>query len=481
MKEPAGVERTLRINLLNLMADPNLAVRTGDDELRHRRPQTLPPDGSGDQTDNETKTPRSDDEDDVDAVEARLEKIRELLPQGSDSMGSFVDTNLSGLTPKWRNWVVRGLFTIFMIGGFVLFVRKGATWLMFLVFIIQLKCFHEIIKIALYVYRLYDLPWFRALSWYFLITSDYFLFGESLIDYWSIVLRKDEFLRGLVVHHRMVSFILYILGFVWFVLSLRKGLYLRQFSLFAFTHVVLLLIVSQSFLLVNNLLQGLIWFLAPVSMVICCDIMSYVFGFFFGKTPLIKLSPKKTWEGFIGGAVSTVVFALLLATYMMDKPFFVCPIESYYENDDHNCTFPLAFQKADYAVPRQFSFVFKLLRREPVLRLEPFLIHSVVLALFASLIAPFGGFFCVRIQTGVQNQRFRRHNPGSRWTDGSFRLSIAYGLLRLCVFALIPTISKLEQNRPTDSVVAGGRAVGHLRRFKAAANRKRFTRELITR
>ena len=31
--------------------------------------------------------------------------------------------------------------------------------------------------------------------------------------------------------------------------------------------------------------------------------MAYVFGFFFGRTPLIKLSPKKTWEGFIGGAV----------------------------------------------------------------------------------------------------------------------------------------------------------------------------------
>jgi hypothetical protein len=28
-------------------------------------------------------------------------------------------------------------------------------------------------------------------------------------------------------------------------------------------------------------------------------------GFFFGRTPLIKLSPKKTWEGFLGGCVGT--------------------------------------------------------------------------------------------------------------------------------------------------------------------------------
>jgi phosphatidate cytidylyltransferase len=74
------------------------------------------------------------------------------------------------------------------------------------------------------------------------------------------------------------------------------------------------LIVTQSFLIINNLLQGLVWFLVPVSMIICCDIMSYVFGFFFGKTPLIKLSPKKTWEGFIGGAFSTVVFGLIVSS-----------------------------------------------------------------------------------------------------------------------------------------------------------------------
>ena len=45
-------------------------------------------------------------------------------------------------------------------------------------------------------------------------------------------------------------------------------------------------------------------------MIICNDVMAYMFGFFFGKTPLIKLSPKKTWEGFIGGGLATVLFGL---------------------------------------------------------------------------------------------------------------------------------------------------------------------------
>jgi phosphatidate cytidylyltransferase len=58
--------------------------------------------------------------------------------------------------------------------------------------------------------------------------------------------------------------------------------------------------------------QGLIWFIVPVSMVVINDVMAYLFGFFFGKTPLIKLSPKKTWEGFIGGAISTVILGAMV-------------------------------------------------------------------------------------------------------------------------------------------------------------------------
>ena len=33
----------------------------------------------------------------------------------------------------------------------------------------------------------------------------------------------------------------------------------------------------------------------PILMVVINDVMAYMFGFFFGKTPLIQLSPKKTW------------------------------------------------------------------------------------------------------------------------------------------------------------------------------------------
>jgi CDP-diglyceride synthetase len=47
-------------------------------------------------------------------------------------------------------------------------------------------------------------------------------------------------------------------------------------------------------------------------------------GFFFGRTPLIKLSPKKTWEGFVGGALLTLVASWYLARYMSRFPWMIC-------------------------------------------------------------------------------------------------------------------------------------------------------------
>ncbi len=72
--------------------------------------------------------------------------------------------------------------------------------------------------------------------------------------------------------------------------------------------------------------EGLIWFILPIMMVVINDVMAYMFGFFFGKTPLIQLSPKKTWEGFIGGGISTVALAILLSYFMCQYDYLICPI-----------------------------------------------------------------------------------------------------------------------------------------------------------
>ena len=45
------------------------------------------------------------------------------------------------------------------------------------------------------------------------------------------------------------------------------------------------------------------------------DTMAYLVGSFIGKTPLSPISPKKTWEGTIGGALLAVVIVVLVGSY----------------------------------------------------------------------------------------------------------------------------------------------------------------------
>lgn len=56
----------------------------------------------------------------------------------------------------------------------------------------------------------------------------------------------------------------------------------------------------------------MIWFVLPAMLVVINDIFAYLFGYFFGKHQLIALSPKKTWEGYIGGAISTCLFSVIV-------------------------------------------------------------------------------------------------------------------------------------------------------------------------
>ncbi|KAJ8977544.1 hypothetical protein NQ317_012923 [Molorchus minor] len=327
------------------------------------------------------------------------------ISTGTNKTPSILQSLVEDLPDKWRNWVVRGIFIV---------IYGGPLALMITTLVVQVKCFQEIINIGYSVYRIHGLPWFRSLSWYFLITSNYFFYGESLVEYFGVVINRTDFLRVLVTYHRFISFCLYCGGFVWFVLSLVKKYYMKQFSLFAWTHVALLIVVTQSYLIIKNIFEGLIWFIVPVSMIICNDIMAYVFGFFFGKTPLIKLSPKKTWEGFIGGGVSTVVFGFFMSYLMCQHPYFVCPIE-YSETLGRmtmECEPGILFRPTSYQFPGFLSGFLNIFGINDSITIYPFMLHSLSLSLFSSVIGPFGGFFASGFKRAFKIKDFGDVIPG---------------------------------------------------------------------
>jgi phosphatidate cytidylyltransferase len=69
---------------------------------------------------------------------------------------------------------------------------------------------------------------------------------------------------------------------------------------------------------------GVWWVFAGVIIVVSVDVAAYASGLSFGKHPLApKISPKKTWEGFLGSLIAAVVAGSLVGTLMLGQPLWV--------------------------------------------------------------------------------------------------------------------------------------------------------------
>ena len=109
---------------------------------------------------------------------------------GSNTDAAIEERMPDMIPKKYRNYWIRFVVTWILIGVFVLIVQLGAIPLSVLVLLVQLICFNEIITIGYKVYRTYNLPWFRTLSWYFLFTFNYYLYGDFLSNFFKYYLMK---------------------------------------------------------------------------------------------------------------------------------------------------------------------------------------------------------------------------------------------------------------------------------------------------
>jgi phosphatidate cytidylyltransferase len=65
------------------------------------------------------------------------------------------------------------------------------------------------------------------------------------------------------------------------------------------------------------------WTLAFIVTAVAADTGAYAFGLMFGKHPMAPvISPKKTWEGFAGGAAASLVAGVLLSTLMLGNTWW---------------------------------------------------------------------------------------------------------------------------------------------------------------
>ncbi|SPJ91076.1 probable CDS1 - CDP-diacylglycerol synthase [Fusarium torulosum] len=313
---------------------------------------------------------------------------------------------------KKANFITRTFWTFVMFALFFTALFMGHIYIITIITAVQIVSFKEVIAIANVPSRARSLRSTKSLNWYWLATTMYFLYGETVIYYFKHIILVDKVLLPLATHHRFISFILYVFGFVFFVTSLQAGHYKFQFTNFAWTHMALYLIVVQAHFIMNNVFEGMIWFFLPAALVITNDIFAYICGILFGRTQLIKLSPKKTVEGFVGAWIMTIIFALLLSSIMMRSKYFICPVNDLGANifTGLQCDPNPAFLPKTYEMPDLFFL--PETAKNLSLTIAPMQIHSLNLATFASLIAPFGGFFASGLKRTFKIKDFGDSIPG---------------------------------------------------------------------
>jgi len=273
-----------------------------------------------------------------------------------------------------------------------------------------------------------------------------------------------------------LSFLLYSTTFVVSIATMHKDHIRFQVNQLCWTILVLCLTVGQLKYIMHNVYNGLIWFALPIMLVVFNDSFAWLGGVTCGRKfidrELMALSPNKTWEGFVVGWIGTMVAGWHLSRYMAQFTWMTCPTNSFsLLPESLDCELDPIFQKAKHIFPSQ---IFEVLPRpivhmipgvvdicissspaldttgegsdsildgvmgemggatattltacvsgnehhthhhfELVLKnFYPVQIHALGLSLFASFVAPFGGFLASAIKRAYGLKDFASFIPG---------------------------------------------------------------------
>ncbi|XP_078429588.1 phosphatidate cytidylyltransferase 1-like isoform X1 [Wolffia australiana] len=312
---------------------------------------------------------------------------------------------------KYKSMRIRIHSSIWMIGGFVFVIYMGHLYIWAMIVVVQIVMAKELFNLRRQANETRRLPWFRALNWHFFFTAMIFFYGRFVSRQLVNTVSSDKLLyklvSGLIKYQMVICYFLYIAGFVWFILTLKKKMYKYQFGQYAWTHMIVFWVFAQSSFAVANIFEGIFWFLLPASLIVINDIAAYFFGFFFGRTPLIKLSPKKTWEGFIGASITTIISAFLLSNFLGGFQWLTCPrkdLSTGWLQCDPGPLFKPELHSLSGWVPYWFPW-----KEVTVL---PVQWHALAIGLFASIIAPFGGFFASGFKRAFKLKDFGDSIPG---------------------------------------------------------------------
>jgi len=354
---------------------------------------------------------------------------------------------------KGKKILVRLFSSLLMISLFIGCVLSGHIYVCLLVAFIELLLFRELVRVrySAFFHAIQDnIPLFRTTQWLWFTVSILYTYG----DFISEVFTSNQDLHHLQTYARYftsISFLLYSGTFILTIATMREGHIKFQLNQLSWTIVVICLTVGQLKYIMHNIFNGLFWFALPVLLVVTNDVMAYVCGMTCGRKfiphTFIPFSPNKTWEGFIGGAIFTMFCSWYLARALAQFKWMTCPTNEFnFQPTTLTCELDPIFEVAQYRFSPQLfellptfvvnmipgviekcsindgDFITACISGEPshvhyhfelaTKNIYPVQFHAVALSIFASFVAPFGGFLASAIKRAYGIKDFDSMIPG---------------------------------------------------------------------
>lgn len=355
---------------------------------------------------------------------------------------------------KFKKISIRLFFGFLMVFIFLSLSYMGHIYLCGLIFFTEVMLFRELVKVR---YNTFfhiieeTIPLFRTTQWLWFWTSIFYTYSDFVVE----VIKGNTSLHYLLSYaqfHTGFAFLLYSGTFVLTISTIQPGYIRFQLNQLCWTILVLCLTVGQLKYIMHNVFNGLFWFTLPIMLVVSNDSFAWLAGITCGRKfirrEFISISPNKTWEGFIGGWIGTMISGWHLAKFMAKYTWMICPETTFsLLPGPLECEANPVFLPATNIFPSQ---IFELVPHglaqmipgvvdmcmvggnstyltacisgkelhshhhfELVIKnLYPVQIHALGLSLFASFVAPFGGFLASAIKRAYGLKDFASFIPG---------------------------------------------------------------------
>lgn len=386
---------------------------------------------------------------------------------------------------KLRKILTRIFSGLVLISVFNLCVYCGHLYVCLLVLFCEVVMFRELVKVRYHANfsTIRDtIPLFRTTQWLWFVVAIFYTYGDFISE---IIKNNPQMHRfwPFANYFGTLAFFLYSSTFVLTISTMQVGHIKFQLNQLCWTLMVICITVGQMKYIMHNIFNGLFWFVFPILAVVVNDIMAYVCGMTCGRKfihrSFIPFSPNKTWEGFIGGGICTIIVSWHLAKFLAQYKWMVCPTNEFrFVPGTLECQPHHIFQEAQSVFPPQIFELFPshLVKMIPgiveycsvegteevtrcisgeithtfhhfelILRnVYPIQIHALWLGSFASLVAPFGGFLASAIKRAYKIKDFDTFIPGHGGLTDRFDcqfLMMLYTWVHYNTFVRMATVS----------------------------------------